>query len=160
MWSRCKEQGFLQHKSWFMLYYLAYGRCSLSISTSSSSSLSKLLIFWKGCWRGHSICKLTLSVPLCSDYVPSIRRQAGSAARHAHQHPVRHQGPAAVKALPGAISGHHLRLRLSRNVQTGIIQTLITHVYTVVLVNTDRINSIDGITVWFLFPGSEKGVAL
>lgn len=132
--------------SYVLVHAALFGRGSLSISPSSASP-SKLLIFWKGCGSGLYICKVTLSVLLCTDYVPSIWRQAGSAARHAHQHPVRHQGPAAVKALPGAISGHHLRLRLSRNVQTGTIQTLMTHALTVVLINTDQINYVDGITL-------------
>lgn len=57
--------------------------------------------------------------PLFPDHVPSIRRQAGPVAWHAHQHTVCHQGFASVKAFPGAVPGHHLCLRLSRNVQTG-----------------------------------------
>lgn len=70
-----------------------YGGCSLSLS---SSSFSKSSYFAKVAERGQYIYKVTLSVPLCADHVPSIWRQAGSAAWHAHQHPLCHQGPAAV----------------------------------------------------------------
>lgn len=112
----------------------------------------------QGCWRGQCLCKVTLSVAPRSDHVPSIWRQAGSVAWHAHQHPVCHQGSAAVEALPGTVSGHHLRLRLPRNVQTGTTQNEITHIL-IIVVSSWLEMLIDQI-IMFLFPGSKKAVAL
>lgn len=83
------------------------------LSSVSSSTLNTYL-------GGKEVSKAQKWLcPLFSDHVPSIRRQAGSVARHAHQHTICHQGFAAVKAFPGAVPGHHLRLRFPRNVQTG-----------------------------------------
>lgn len=74
-------------------------------------------------WRGQCIYKMTLSLSFL-DHVPSIWRQTGSIAWHAHQHPICHQRPAAVQAFPGTVAWHHLCLWLPRDVQTGTIQDL------------------------------------